>query len=220
MASLRQVEANRLNALHSTGPRTAQGKARSAWNALKFGIDAKAEVTPAESAELLAELTASYMDRFEPATPEQLLQVKILIRCDWEDTRLSVAEAKLLEHIMLTAPGIEGETALGQAFDLKGKTFAHLGRRLSAVRREYRAALRELERLKALPPATGLSAEPQQATETEDQTSQMGSFWQTFDPFPNRLVNPENPEHPPIEECPSCNLHGRIQPECSFRLPK
>lgn len=40
MASIRQIEANRLNAKKSTGPRTAEGKSRSRMNALKSGIDA------------------------------------------------------------------------------------------------------------------------------------------------------------------------------------
>jgi len=34
MATLTQIEANRRNAQHSTGPRTAEGKAASSMNAL------------------------------------------------------------------------------------------------------------------------------------------------------------------------------------------
>ena len=39
MATLPQIEANRLNAQHSTGPRTPQGKAVSSQNAFKSGLD-------------------------------------------------------------------------------------------------------------------------------------------------------------------------------------
>ncbi len=39
--SQRQMEANRRNAISSTGPRTVEGKARSSRNALKHGIFAQ-----------------------------------------------------------------------------------------------------------------------------------------------------------------------------------
>lgn len=42
--SLAKIEANRENALKSTGPRTAEGKRRSRWNALKHGLLSQAVV--------------------------------------------------------------------------------------------------------------------------------------------------------------------------------
>ena len=36
--SVRKIEANRKNAQHSTGPRTAAGKQAVKWNALKHGL--------------------------------------------------------------------------------------------------------------------------------------------------------------------------------------
>jgi hypothetical protein len=47
MATPKQNQANRQNAQRSTGPRSAEGKAASRFNALKTGIDAKAQGTPA-----------------------------------------------------------------------------------------------------------------------------------------------------------------------------
>lgn len=49
MTSLKQIEANRLNALKSTGPRTEEGKQRSRQNALRHGLTAETVITALES---------------------------------------------------------------------------------------------------------------------------------------------------------------------------
>ena len=50
MSSERQIEANRQNAQRSNGPRSADGKARVALNALTHGLTAKQAVSPDENA--------------------------------------------------------------------------------------------------------------------------------------------------------------------------
>jgi len=49
-ASEAQINANRLNALRSTGPKTAEGKARSRCNALKHGLTGEGVALPNEDA--------------------------------------------------------------------------------------------------------------------------------------------------------------------------
>jgi hypothetical protein len=71
MASKKHIEANRLNALQSTGPRSPKGKARSSMNALQTGIDAKTQIIRGEIWDTLQELTAEYYGRFRPTTPEK-----------------------------------------------------------------------------------------------------------------------------------------------------
>ena len=62
MASAEQITANRLNAQHSTGPRTVEGKEVPSRNATRHGLASAATVLPDENAadlEALAErLTA------------------------------------------------------------------------------------------------------------------------------------------------------------------
>jgi hypothetical protein len=69
MATLQQIEVNRLNTQESTGPLSAEGKAAVRFNALKTGIDAQSQVIPGEDPAALAALAAEYRDRFQPATP-------------------------------------------------------------------------------------------------------------------------------------------------------
>ena len=51
MTSFRQFEANRRNALRSTGPRTEDGKRRSRLNAVRHGLTAETVVGSLEDAE-------------------------------------------------------------------------------------------------------------------------------------------------------------------------
>jgi len=56
MATPTQIEANRLNAQKSTGPRSAEGKAAVRFNALKYGVDAESLILPGEDQAQLEEL--------------------------------------------------------------------------------------------------------------------------------------------------------------------
>ena len=48
MSTLKQVQANRLNALRSTGPKTSQGKERSRCNAIRHGLTAETVIVGLE----------------------------------------------------------------------------------------------------------------------------------------------------------------------------
>ena len=64
MSSLKQIAANRRNALKSTGPSTDEGKARSRCNAVRHGLTAETVIAGLEDAEdyqaFEATVTADY----------------------------------------------------------------------------------------------------------------------------------------------------------------
>ncbi len=93
--SARQVAANQANARHSTGPKTATGKARVALNALKHGAYAKADncrrqvmlrrgQDPGEYEQLHQDLIGSW----QPDDAMQAMVVKTLADKTWDKLQL------------------------------------------------------------------------------------------------------------------------------------
>ena len=95
MATDKQIQANRRNAQRSTGPRSAQGKAASRWNALKSGIDAQLEILPGEDPQAHAALVQSFRDAYRPAHPAECHLVDALANAEWQLRRLRRLEANL-----------------------------------------------------------------------------------------------------------------------------
>lgn len=83
MASVRQIEANRRNAKHSTGPKTVQGKARSCGNALRHGLS-RSMAYESTGTDALAKALLNRLEQealaFEPAVivgQEELARVRL-----------------------------------------------------------------------------------------------------------------------------------------------
>src|SRR5689334_5806535 len=100
MATAAQIEANRLNAQKSTGPRTVEGKTVSRQNALKHGIDAASIIMPGEDPGLYNELAADYARDLRPNGALERFHVDTLVRADWQRRRLQLIEAKLYRELI------------------------------------------------------------------------------------------------------------------------
>jgi hypothetical protein len=189
MASKKQVEANRLNALKSTGPRSPVGKARSSMNALKTGIDAKTQIIRGEIWDTLQELTAEYYTRFGPTTPEQRVLVDTLIDCDWLLRRFRAVETQLWEEAIDVY-----HHSLGEAFRNNCDAFSRLQRRVDSAHRQYRNTLHELERLQAAEAAVEAAPEPA-ATSTNQTATPPNGFVPQILPTPP-AIPPQSASRP------------------------
>jgi hypothetical protein len=151
MATQAQIDANRLNAIHSTGPRSVEGKAASRFNALKSGLDANSLIIPGEDPAALEALASGYHEQFHPANPLEAHFVDALTRADWTRRRLSVIEANAIKAMVREQP--EGEpNPLGAAIlrDAAGpNALQKIFRHQNAQDRAYLRALAELRRLQA-----------------------------------------------------------------------
>jgi hypothetical protein len=77
MATEKQVAANRRNALKSTGPRTPEGKKRSAANGFKSAL-LSPDATP-EQIKAFAEYRGGILDELEPGKGEERLIVDLVV---------------------------------------------------------------------------------------------------------------------------------------------
>jgi hypothetical protein len=175
MATIKQIEANRLNAQKSTGPRTVEGKLHSSQNALKSGIDAESLIILGEDRAALEALAQEYVDRFHPTSPEQRHFVDILIRDDWQLRRLAKVDAQIWEY-ELTWPLKRDESAPhGRAYASGSTIFYRLQRRMDCAERSYQCALRELQRLQALEALQAMEvAQGQAVAQVPDLRSKIG----------------------------------------------
>ena len=96
MTSLRQIEANRHNALRSTGPKTENGKQRSRRNALRHGFTAETVIEPLESRNEYRAFEAAILTEYLPQTPVEQELVRRLASLFWRLRRATSIETGLL----------------------------------------------------------------------------------------------------------------------------
>src|SRR5437870_1313569 len=78
-----QLAANRLNAQHSTGPKTEAGKAVSSLNNFRHGLAGKFMVLDWESEEEFDDLLENLRAEHQPATPTETLLVESMAQHYW-----------------------------------------------------------------------------------------------------------------------------------------
>jgi hypothetical protein len=96
MTSVKQIEANRSNALNGTGPRTAKGKARSSRNALTHGLTAQEIVIPGEDLAAYRLFEQQLIDDLQPNGSCELELVERLAATYWRLRRIPQFEAALM----------------------------------------------------------------------------------------------------------------------------
>jgi hypothetical protein len=93
MTSERKAEANRRNALKSTGPRTPEGKAAVRLNAIRHGLLSREALLSGEDPEALRELGEHLRAELQPVGELENLLVDRAIAAFWRLGRLGRVEA-------------------------------------------------------------------------------------------------------------------------------
>ena len=140
MTTQRQAEANRRNALKSTGPRTPAGKAVVAFNAMKHGLLSRESLVKGENEADLVDFGKRLRSQLAPVGEIELLLVDRMVSTAWRLRRLVAVETLLFNK----------EWELENAFSHSGREkMGVLSRYEVTLERSFYKALHELQRLQA-----------------------------------------------------------------------
>jgi hypothetical protein len=178
LVSPKRIAANRANAAKSTGPRTPQGKARSAQNARKHGFTGSTfAVVRLEDLQEVAHLREDLLAVYQPVNSQEVFAIERMALA-----QQTILRAARLESGLFTACLSEAMDPLGKLFipmsqelagdgDIEitraqnrnyalGVGFHRVARQSNSIslmlryqaqaERQYRRAVEEFERLKAL----------------------------------------------------------------------
>ncbi len=148
MATPAQINANRANAQKSTGPRSAEGKSASRFNALKHGIDASSPVIPGEDPAEYESLSVEYVEEYRPRSASEFFHLDTMVRAEWLKRRLETVETDLYRTIMTESPDNSLATVL-LAESPAAKLLLRIQRQIAAFERTWHRANNEFRRARA-----------------------------------------------------------------------
>jgi hypothetical protein len=99
MSSLKQIEANRRNALKSTGPTTDEGKERSRRNAVRHGLTAETIIAGLEDADDYQAFEATVIADYDAQTAVERELVLRLASVLWRLRRATCLESGIFESV-------------------------------------------------------------------------------------------------------------------------
>ena len=100
MSTLKQVQANRLNALKSTGPKTSQGKERSRCNAIRHGLSAETVIVGLEDAHDYEAFEANVIADYDAQSAVERELVLRLASVLWRLRRATGIETSLFQNVI------------------------------------------------------------------------------------------------------------------------
>ena len=150
MTSDRKAEANRRNALKSTGPKTPEGKAAVRLNALKHGLLSREVLLSGEDEDALRELAESLRAELQPIGELENVLVDRITSLLWRLRRLGRVEAGIFAWELNELMRGPDTSTLGLVFirDANGaNAFSKLSRYETTMERGLYKALHEVQRL-------------------------------------------------------------------------
>ena len=130
MSSLKQIEANRRNALKSAGPTTPEGKRRSRCNAVRHGLTAETVIAALENSKDYEAFEAAVISDYDAESAVERELVLRLVSVLWRLRRATGIETALFESLTEDSRRRERRPScenLGAAADLAERKRLFLG---------------------------------------------------------------------------------------------
>jgi hypothetical protein len=129
MSSLKQIEANRRNALKSTGPTTPEGKGRSRCNAVRHGLTSETVIAALEDQEDYQAFEAAVIADYDAESAVERELVLRLASVLWRLRRATGIETALFESVTAESDKVEygsSRPTLVEAAELSDLNQLHL----------------------------------------------------------------------------------------------
>jgi hypothetical protein len=160
MATENQIRANQENAMHSTGPRTEEGKAIASQNSRQHGLSSKTLHVTADRRDEFLDLYATFHEHIKPIGELQMEQFERLIHAKWN--------ANLARELHATGQAQQDDKKIASAIRYLNNWERAYDKALKALRAEQAdLALRAIpqnEPIADLPPSMPIAKIANEAT--------------------------------------------------------
>ncbi len=151
-----RLNANRANAQHSTGPKSAEGKAKSSMNAVKTGLTGRTVLLPGDDAVIYQQHLDRHFAEFIPATDKEKALVQTIADTEWRLLRIAPLEAgiyaigrlELADQFPTHSDPVTREALIhGKIFMTYRKDLTNLALQERRLRNQRKADIAELHEL-------------------------------------------------------------------------
>jgi hypothetical protein len=151
-----RLTANRANAQLSTGPASAEGKAKSSLNAVKTGLTGRTVLLPTDDALAYQQHLDRHFAEFSPATDKEKALVQTIADTEWRLLRIAPLEAGIYavgqleladQFPTLSNPTTREALILGKVFMTYRKDLSNLALQERRLRNQRKTDIAELQLL-------------------------------------------------------------------------
>jgi hypothetical protein len=207
----------------STGPRTPEGKAISAMNAMRHGLTGRVVVLPSEDINIYRAFCKELMEELAPESPLERQYAQTFCDTQWrlnrarsyEDSMLALGHFEHADSLGEQDPQTLAALTAAKAFRDNSKAFVNLSLYEQRLARQQKEALRQLEELQskrraARPAMEQASKEAANANKTKENNPEPASPEFVYS---TAEIDPESARPGPCAEA------GNTMPD-DYKLPE